>query len=131
MYLLTENSISSVVSRLRMQPKGLVDVPCLSDCLSYSALQVLSRRCYGKQRCKITVNNHHFGRPCLPGVKKYLTVSYACGKNIPSTNCSKTLPLWELVSLGTRGIFVQQTKRCYSGNRAVIPDIPEYLFFNP
>ncbi|XP_045641471.1 protein eva-1 homolog C isoform X3 [Ursus americanus] len=48
------------------------------DCLSYSALQVLSRRCYGKQRCKITVNNHHFGRPCLPGVKKYLTVSYAC-----------------------------------------------------
>ncbi|XP_038299297.1 protein eva-1 homolog C isoform X8 [Canis lupus baileyi] len=48
------------------------------DCLSYSALQVLSRRCYGKQRCKITVNNHHFGSPCLPGVKKYLTVTYAC-----------------------------------------------------
>eukprot|EP00071_Canis_lupus_P018470 XP_013965270.1 protein eva-1 homolog C isoform X2 [Canis lupus familiaris] len=53
------------------------------DCLSYSALQVLSRRCYGKQRCKITVNNHHFGSPCLPGVKKYLTVTYACvPKNI-------------------------------------------------
>ncbi|XP_046504234.1 protein eva-1 homolog C isoform X6 [Equus quagga] len=48
------------------------------DCLSYSALQVLSRRCYGKQRCKIIVNNHHFGSPCLPGVKKYLTVTYAC-----------------------------------------------------
>ncbi|XP_055965308.1 protein eva-1 homolog C isoform X1 [Sorex fumeus] len=48
------------------------------DCLSYSALQVLSRRCYGKQRCKIIVNNHHFGSPCLPGVKKYLTVNYAC-----------------------------------------------------
>ncbi|XP_017822677.3 protein eva-1 homolog C isoform X13 [Callithrix jacchus] len=48
------------------------------DCLSYSALQVLSRRCYGKQRCKIVVNNHHFGSPCLPGVKKYLTVTYAC-----------------------------------------------------
>ncbi|KAM9635955.1 protein eva-1 homolog C [Trichechus inunguis] len=53
------------------------------DCLSYSALQVLSRRCYGKQRCKIIVNNHHFGSPCLPGVKKYLTVTYACvPKNI-------------------------------------------------
>ncbi|XP_055965309.1 protein eva-1 homolog C isoform X2 [Sorex fumeus] len=51
------------------------------DCLSYSALQVLSRRCYGKQRCKIIVNNHHFGSPCLPGVKKYLTVNYACGIN--------------------------------------------------
>uniref|UniRef100_A0A7N5JXE2 Eva-1 homolog C n=2 Tax=Ailuropoda melanoleuca TaxID=9646 RepID=A0A7N5JXE2_AILME len=57
----------------------------VTDCLSYSALQVLSRRCYGKQRCKITVNNHHFGSPCLPGVKKYLTVSYACvPKNILS-----------------------------------------------
>ncbi|XP_012783437.2 protein eva-1 homolog C isoform X1 [Ochotona princeps] len=53
------------------------------DCLSYSALHVLSRRCYGKQRCKILVNNHHFGSPCLPGVKKYLTVTYACvPKNI-------------------------------------------------
>nr|XP_040142913.1 protein eva-1 homolog C isoform X3 [Ictidomys tridecemlineatus] len=53
------------------------------DCVSYSALQVLSRRCYGKQRCKIPVNNHHFGSPCLPGVKKYLTVTYACvPKNI-------------------------------------------------
>ncbi|XP_078214574.1 protein eva-1 homolog C isoform X12 [Callithrix jacchus] len=51
------------------------------DCLSYSALQVLSRRCYGKQRCKIVVNNHHFGSPCLPGVKKYLTVTYACDIN--------------------------------------------------
>ncbi|KAM6225009.1 protein eva-1 homolog C [Rhynchocyon petersi] len=53
------------------------------DCLSYSALQVISRRCYGKQRCKILANNHHFGSPCLPGVKKYLTVTYACvPKNI-------------------------------------------------
>ncbi|XP_025137475.2 protein eva-1 homolog C isoform X5 [Bubalus bubalis] len=48
------------------------------DCLSYSALHVLSRRCYGKQRCKVLVNNHHFGSPCLPGVKKYLSVFYAC-----------------------------------------------------
>ncbi|XP_023561355.1 protein eva-1 homolog C isoform X4 [Octodon degus] len=51
------------------------------DCLSYSALQVLSRRCYGRQRCKVLVNNSHFGSPCLPGVKKYLTVTYACGIN--------------------------------------------------
>ncbi|KAL1787502.1 eva-1-like C isoform X4 [Sigmodon hispidus] len=53
------------------------------DCLSYTALQVLSRRCYGKQRCKVLVDNYHFGSPCLPGVKKYLTVAYACvPKNI-------------------------------------------------
>ncbi|XP_044106957.1 protein eva-1 homolog C isoform X1 [Neovison vison] len=55
------------------------------DCLSYWALQVLSRRCYGKQRCKIMVNDHHFGSPCPPRVKKYLTVTYACvPKNILS-----------------------------------------------
>ncbi|EMP25444.1 Putative protein C21orf63 like protein [Chelonia mydas] len=48
------------------------------DCFSYTALEVLSKRCYGKQRCKIIVNNNHFGSPCLPGVKKYLNVSYAC-----------------------------------------------------
>ncbi|KAG8518529.1 Protein eva-1C [Galemys pyrenaicus] len=48
------------------------------DCLSYSALQVLSQKCYGKQRCKVMVNDHHFGSPCLPGVKKYLAVTYAC-----------------------------------------------------
>lgn len=54
-----------------------------TDCLSYTASQVLSRRCYGKQRCKVLVDNYHFGSPCLPGVKKYLTVAYACvPKNI-------------------------------------------------
>uniref|UniRef100_A0ABM5FXQ7 Protein eva-1 homolog C n=1 Tax=Pogona vitticeps TaxID=103695 RepID=A0ABM5FXQ7_9SAUR len=48
------------------------------DCFSYSALEVLSKKCYRKQRCKIIANSHNFGRPCLPGVKKYLNVSYAC-----------------------------------------------------
>ncbi|XP_019384370.1 PREDICTED: protein eva-1 homolog C [Crocodylus porosus] len=48
------------------------------DCLSYTALDVLSKRCYGKQRCKIVVNHNDFGSPCLPGVKKYLNVNYTC-----------------------------------------------------
>ncbi|KAH0624867.1 hypothetical protein JD844_032733 [Phrynosoma platyrhinos] len=48
------------------------------DCFSYSALEVLSKKCYRKQRCKIIANSQNFGRPCLPGVKKYLNVSYAC-----------------------------------------------------
>uniref|UniRef100_A0A8C5TYD7 SUEL-type lectin domain-containing protein n=1 Tax=Malurus cyaneus samueli TaxID=2593467 RepID=A0A8C5TYD7_9PASS len=51
------------------------------DCLSYTALEVLSKRCYGKQRCKIIVTSRDFGSPCLPGVTKYLNVSYACGKS--------------------------------------------------
>ncbi|XP_006032739.2 protein eva-1 homolog C-like isoform X1 [Alligator sinensis] len=48
------------------------------DCLSYTALDVLSKRCYGKQRCKIVVSHNDFGSPCLPGVKKYLNVNYTC-----------------------------------------------------
>ncbi|NXS49206.1 EVA1C protein, partial [Balaeniceps rex] len=48
------------------------------DCLSYTALEVLSKRCYGKQRCKIIVTSRDFGSPCLPGVTKLLNVSYAC-----------------------------------------------------
>ncbi|XP_060054611.1 protein eva-1 homolog C isoform X3 [Erinaceus europaeus] len=48
------------------------------DCLSHSALHVLSQKCYGKQRCRVAVNNLHFGSPCLPGVRKYLTVNYSC-----------------------------------------------------
>ncbi|XP_073473225.1 protein eva-1 homolog C isoform X3 [Aquarana catesbeiana] len=48
------------------------------DCLSYSAMQVLAHRCYGKQRCRMLVSDKHFGSPCLPGVIKYLTVNYSC-----------------------------------------------------
>lgn len=59
-----------------------------ADCVSYSASHVLTRRCYGRQRCSILVDNHHFGSPCLPGARKYLTVAYACGKTIPSTRAA-------------------------------------------
>ncbi|CAJ0924187.1 unnamed protein product [Ranitomeya imitator] len=48
------------------------------DCISYSALDVLAQRCYGKQRCRMVVHDKHFGSPCLPGVVKYLTVNYSC-----------------------------------------------------
>ncbi|XP_054569391.1 protein eva-1 homolog C isoform X2 [Eptesicus fuscus] len=48
------------------------------DCLSHSASHVLARRCYGRQRCRILVDSHHFGSPCPPGARKYLTVAYAC-----------------------------------------------------
>ncbi|XP_071418601.1 protein eva-1 homolog C isoform X3 [Pithys albifrons albifrons] len=48
------------------------------DCLSYTAVEVLSKRCSGKQRCKIIVSSQDFGSPCLPGVTKSLNVSYAC-----------------------------------------------------
>ncbi|KAM4795061.1 protein eva-1 homolog C [Rhinophrynus dorsalis] len=48
------------------------------DCLSYAALDVIAQRCYGKQRCRMPVNEENFGSPCLPGVVKYLTINYSC-----------------------------------------------------
>ncbi|XP_069800843.1 protein eva-1 homolog C isoform X3 [Dendropsophus ebraccatus] len=48
------------------------------DCISYSALNLLAQRCYGKQRCRMVVHDKHFGSPCMPGVVKYLTVNYTC-----------------------------------------------------
>lgn len=67
----------------RTRPNALAAVPP-ADCLSYSASHVLARRCYGRQRCRILVDDHDFGSPCLPGARKYLTVAYACGKIAPS-----------------------------------------------
>ncbi|XP_075450002.1 protein eva-1 homolog C isoform X2 [Ascaphus truei] len=55
------------------------------DCLSYAALEVLTHRCYGKQRCKMMVSDGQFGSPCLPGVIKYLTINYSCVPKIMLT----------------------------------------------
>lgn len=44
-------SIASALVPSADQPDAL-PAPSLPDCLSYTASQVLSRRCYGKQRCK-------------------------------------------------------------------------------
>lgn len=57
--------------------------PLSADCLSHAAAHVLARRCYGRQRCRVPVDSLHFGSPCPPGARKYLTVAYACGKIAP------------------------------------------------
>ncbi|NWW38517.1 EVA1C protein, partial [Panurus biarmicus] len=62
------------------------------DCLSYTALEVLSKRCYGKQRCKIMVTSRDFGSPCLPGVTKHLNVSYACVPKLILTAVNPLVP---------------------------------------
>ncbi|OCT93831.1 hypothetical protein XELAEV_18011502mg [Xenopus laevis] len=61
------------------------------DCLSYAALDLLAQRCYGKQRCKMTVNDENFGSPCLPGVVKYLTINYSCVPKILLTEVDPKL----------------------------------------
>ncbi|XP_069744860.1 protein eva-1 homolog C isoform X2 [Narcine bancroftii] len=48
------------------------------ECLSHTALEVVTTSCYGKQNCKIIVSSHYFEDPCLPGMQKYLSVIYIC-----------------------------------------------------
>ncbi|XP_067849278.1 protein eva-1 homolog C isoform X2 [Heptranchias perlo] len=48
------------------------------ECLSHTALEIVSTSCYGKQNCKIIVSSHYFGDPCFPGMQKYLSVIYIC-----------------------------------------------------
>jgi len=52
-----------------------------AECLYHGAGDVVSKICYGKQRCLFTVDQEHFKDPCPPGTKKYITVLYACGMN--------------------------------------------------
>ncbi|KAG2468708.1 EVA1C protein, partial [Polypterus senegalus] len=48
------------------------------DCLSGTALQIMTSRCHGKRSCNILANSHEFGDPCYPGIRKYLNVIYTC-----------------------------------------------------
>ncbi|KAJ8412522.1 hypothetical protein AAFF_G00128580 [Aldrovandia affinis] len=57
-------------------------VPLPFECVFHGAVDIVSNTCYAKQRCVITVNNRNFRDPCLPGIRKYLSILYAC---VPQT----------------------------------------------
>ncbi|XP_066507336.1 protein eva-1 homolog C isoform X2 [Hoplias malabaricus] len=48
------------------------------ECLYHGALTAVRRACYGKQRCRLAVDDQHFRNPCAPGTRKYLTILYSC-----------------------------------------------------
>ncbi|XP_076876284.1 protein eva-1 homolog C isoform X2 [Brachyhypopomus gauderio] len=48
------------------------------ECLYHGALDVVRSACYGKQRCRLHIDDERFQNPCVPGTKKYLTVLYSC-----------------------------------------------------
>ncbi|KAJ8266669.1 hypothetical protein GJAV_G00133260 [Gymnothorax javanicus] len=52
--------------------------PLLFECLFHGAVDLVAKACYAKQRCVIAINNQNFRDPCFPGIRKYLTVLYAC-----------------------------------------------------
>ncbi|XP_076876287.1 protein eva-1 homolog C isoform X5 [Brachyhypopomus gauderio] len=52
--------------------------PPFAECLYHGALDVVRSACYGKQRCRLHIDDERFQNPCVPGTKKYLTVLYSC-----------------------------------------------------
>ena len=52
------------------------------DCRSSTAIEEVMKRCHGRNHCVIEAEEYVFGNPCPPGVQKYLTLSYTCGRLI-------------------------------------------------
>ncbi|XP_036976356.1 protein eva-1 homolog C isoform X1 [Acanthopagrus latus] len=48
------------------------------ECLNHEAVHLVSKSCYGKQKCAVAVGNQTFRDPCFPGTRKYLSVVYSC-----------------------------------------------------
>lgn len=63
----------------------------LTDCLNYEALHLVSKSCYGKQKCVVAVSNQTFRDPCFPGTRKYLAVVYSCGTTLVCLHSQNTI----------------------------------------
>ena len=81
-------------------------------------VNLIKKRCDGREKCEINVNNDVFGDPC-PGIEKYLQVDYECiEKNAITTNqytstqtTLKTRITFPVLSLITkRPIFTVSTR---------------------
>ncbi|XP_036976358.1 protein eva-1 homolog C isoform X3 [Acanthopagrus latus] len=59
------------------------------ECLNHEAVHLVSKSCYGKQKCAVAVGNQTFRDPCFPGTRKYLSVVYSCDVEEPLSKGSK------------------------------------------
>lgn len=49
-----------------------------ADCRSSTAVEKVMKKCHGRNRCAIDVEEYVFGNPCPPAMPKYLRVIYTC-----------------------------------------------------
>lgn len=73
-----KSAAQTVIFRLPLSPS----LP--SECLNHEAVHLVSKSCYGKQKCIVAVSNRTFRDPCFPGTRKYLSVLYSCGTSLRS-----------------------------------------------
>ncbi|XP_062619660.1 protein eva-1 homolog C-like isoform X1 [Saccostrea cucullata] len=49
-----------------------------ADCRSSTAVEKVMKKCHGRNRCAMDVEEYVFGNPCPPEIPKYLKVIYTC-----------------------------------------------------
>lgn len=54
----------------------------IADCRSSTAVEKVMKKCHGRNRCAVDVEEYVFGNPCPSAIPKYLKVIYTCGKII-------------------------------------------------
>lgn len=52
-----------------------------TDCQAAETVSEVRGACQGRKRCDLLASEAVFGNPCAAGIKKYLAVTYACGKS--------------------------------------------------
>ncbi|XP_076130539.1 protein eva-1 homolog C isoform X1 [Alosa pseudoharengus] len=80
------------------------------DCLYFGAAHTVSKKCYGKQRCSIAINDQTFRDPCPPRTTKYLTILYSC---VPQVLMKEVEP----------NIFNPTLVPQHTNDRGVIPNV--------
>ncbi|XP_041067707.1 protein eva-1 homolog C isoform X1 [Carcharodon carcharias] len=107
------------------------------ECLSHTALEVVSTICYGKQNCKIIANSRYFGDPCFPGMQKYLHVIYVCVSKLllqeADPSFSGLTPSWVYNGNANKSLDPRESRFSMKGGKIVISTLVifAYIKSNP
>ncbi|XP_031427562.1 protein eva-1 homolog C isoform X2 [Clupea harengus] len=80
------------------------------ECLYFGAAHTVLKKCNGKQRCLITINDQTFRNPCPPRSTKHLTILYSC---VPQVLMKEVEP----------NIFNPTLVPQHTNDRGVIPNV--------
>ncbi|XP_048459225.1 protein eva-1 homolog C isoform X1 [Rhincodon typus] len=102
------------------------------ECLSHTALEVVSTTCYGKQNCKIIASSHYFGDPCFPGMQKYLSVIYVCVSKLllqeADPNFSGLAPSWVYNENANKSLGPQENSFSLKEGKIVISTLVTFAY---
>ncbi|XP_072369533.1 protein eva-1 homolog C isoform X1 [Scyliorhinus torazame] len=120
------NIYSATYGRMMNGNKACPSNPKLPniECLSHTALEIVSTSCFGKQNCKIIASSRYFGDPCFPGMQKYLRVIYVCVSNLllqeVDPGFSGFTPSWVYNENANNSVDPQESRFSMKGGKIVI-----------